>query len=86
MGAIGPLGAIVVGIAAGVLSAWRRGSAIDRASTSLALAFYAFPTQFLGLMLLILLIVQFAIWAHASSVAQATAEEALAAARVRQPG
>jgi len=35
------------------------------------------------LMLLILLIVQFAIWAHASSVAQATAEEALAAARVQ---
>jgi len=34
-------------------------------------------------MLLILLIVQFAIWAHASSVAQATAEEALAAARVQ---
>jgi Flp pilus assembly protein TadG len=35
------------------------------------------------LMLLILLIVQFAIWAHASSVAQATPEEALAAARVQ---
>ena len=35
------------------------------------------------LMLLILLIVQFAIWAHASSVAQATAEEALATARVQ---
>ncbi len=35
------------------------------------------------LMLLILLIVQFAIWAHASSVAQATAEESLAAARVQ---
>lgn len=35
------------------------------------------------LMLLILLIVQFAIWAHASSVAQATAEEALAATRVQ---
>jgi Flp pilus assembly protein TadG len=35
------------------------------------------------LMLLILLIVQFAVWAHASAVAQATAEEALAAARVQ---
>jgi Flp pilus assembly protein TadG len=35
------------------------------------------------LMLLILAIVQFALWAHASSVAQATAEEALAAARVQ---
>jgi Flp pilus assembly protein TadG len=35
------------------------------------------------LMLLILAIVQFALWAHASSVAQATAEEALATARVQ---
>jgi Flp pilus assembly protein TadG len=35
------------------------------------------------LMLLILAIVQFAVWAHASEVAQATAEEALAAARVQ---
>jgi Flp pilus assembly protein TadG len=35
------------------------------------------------LMLLILLIVQFAIWVHASAVAQATAEEALAAARIQ---
>jgi Flp pilus assembly protein TadG len=35
------------------------------------------------LMLLILLVVQFAVWAHAASVAQATAEEALAAARVQ---
>jgi Flp pilus assembly protein TadG len=34
-------------------------------------------------MLLILLIVQFAIWEHAESVAQATAEEALAAARIQ---
>lgn len=36
-----------------------------------------------ALMLLILVIVQFAIWAHATHVAQATAEEALAAARVQ---
>ena len=35
------------------------------------------------LMLLILLVVQFAIWEHAESVARATAEEALAAARVQ---
>jgi Flp pilus assembly protein TadG len=35
------------------------------------------------LMLLILAIVQFALWAHASEVAQAAAEEALAAARVQ---
>src|SRR5262245_40240517 len=49
------LGAIAVGIATGILSAWRRGSAADHVSTNLAIAFYAFPTQFLGLMLLILL-------------------------------
>jgi Flp pilus assembly protein TadG len=36
-----------------------------------------------ALMLLILMIVQFAIWAHATHVAQATAEEALAATRVQ---
>ena len=35
------------------------------------------------LMLLILLIVQFAIWEHAEDIAHATAEEALAAARVQ---
>lgn len=35
------------------------------------------------LMLIILMIVQFAVWYHAVSVAQATAEEALAAARVQ---
>lgn len=52
---IGTVGAIVVGIGTGILSAWRRGSASDHVSTNLAIAFYAFPTQFLGLMLLILL-------------------------------
>src|SRR5260221_13642915 len=52
---IGTLGAIATGIATGILSAWRRGSAPDHGSTNLAIAFYAFPTQFLGLMLLILL-------------------------------
>ena len=35
------------------------------------------------LMVIILVIVQFAVWYHAVSVAQATAEEALAAARVQ---
>jgi Flp pilus assembly protein TadG len=35
------------------------------------------------LMLLILLIVQFAIWEHAEDIAHATAEEALAAARIQ---
>src|SRR5258708_359618 len=52
---IGTVGAIVVGIATGILSAWRRGSVSDHLSTNLPIAFYAFPTQFLGLILLILL-------------------------------
>jgi ABC-type dipeptide/oligopeptide/nickel transport system permease component len=51
---IGTVGAIVVGIGTGILSAWRRGSAADHVTTNVAVAFYAFPTQFLGLMLLIL--------------------------------
>jgi ABC-type dipeptide/oligopeptide/nickel transport system permease component len=41
-------------MATGVLSAWRRGTLTDHLSTNTAIAFYAFPTQWLGLMLLIL--------------------------------
>ena len=50
----GTVAAIAVGVFSGVLSAWRRGSPPDHASTSLAIFAYAFPTQWLGLMLLIL--------------------------------
>jgi ABC-type dipeptide/oligopeptide/nickel transport system permease component len=50
----GTLAAIVIGVASGVLSAWRRGSPPDHISTSLAIFAYAFPTQWLGLMLLII--------------------------------
>jgi ABC-type dipeptide/oligopeptide/nickel transport system permease component len=52
---VGTVAAMIIGILTGVLSAWRRGSVADQVSTNLAVAFYAFPTQFLGLMLLILL-------------------------------
>jgi ABC-type dipeptide/oligopeptide/nickel transport system permease component len=51
---VGTLAAVVVGVFTGVLSAWRRGSAPDHISTNLAIFFYAFPTQWLGMMLLIL--------------------------------
>jgi ABC-type dipeptide/oligopeptide/nickel transport system permease component len=51
---IGTVLALVIGIAVGVLSAVRRGTATDHASTNLAVLFYAFPTQFLGLMLLMI--------------------------------
>ena len=38
-----------------MLAAWRRGSVADHISTNTAVFAYAFPTQWLGLMLLILL-------------------------------
>lgn len=53
MVATGTIIALLIGILFGVLSAVRRGRAADHASTNLAVLFYAFPTQFLGLMLLI---------------------------------
>ena len=51
---VGTVAAIVVGVATGVLSAWRRSSVADHLSTNTAIFFYAFPTQWLGLMLLII--------------------------------
>ena len=54
MVAVGTVAAIVVGVATGILSAWRRSSAADHLSTNTAIFFYAFPTQWLGLMLLII--------------------------------
>ena len=51
---VGTLAAIVVGVFSGVLSAWRRGSPPDHASTTLAIFAYAFPTQWLGMMLLVI--------------------------------
>jgi ABC-type dipeptide/oligopeptide/nickel transport system permease component len=46
--------AIVIGLAFGIYSAVRRGSVGDHIWTNVAVAFYAFPTQFLGMMLLII--------------------------------
>ncbi len=51
---VGTVASIILGVFTGVLSAWRRGSAPDHISTQLAIFAYAFPTQWLGLMLLIL--------------------------------
>jgi ABC-type dipeptide/oligopeptide/nickel transport system permease component len=51
---IGTVIAIVLGILVGVYSAVRRGTVGDHVLTNLAVVFYAFPTQFLGMMLLIL--------------------------------
>ncbi len=55
MVALGTALAIIIGVGTGVLSAWRRGTLTDHASTNAAIVFYAVPTQWLGLMLLILL-------------------------------
>src|ERR671931_464084 len=52
---LGTVLAMVAGIATGVVAAWRRGRAADYGNTGVALLFYSFPTQWLGLMLLILL-------------------------------
>jgi ABC-type dipeptide/oligopeptide/nickel transport system permease component len=51
---VGTLAAVVIGVFTGVLSAWRRGSPADHVSTNAAIFAYAFPTQWLGMMLLIL--------------------------------
>ena len=54
MVSLGTLLAILIGVGTGVLSSWRRGTLSDHISTNTAIAFYAFPTQWLALMLLIL--------------------------------
>jgi ABC-type dipeptide/oligopeptide/nickel transport system permease component len=53
--ATGTVIAIVIGSLAGVFAAVRRGTIADHATTGIAIVFYAFPTQFLGMVLLILL-------------------------------
>jgi ABC-type dipeptide/oligopeptide/nickel transport system permease component len=54
MVSLGTLFAIVLGTLTGVIAAWRRGTATEGASLTTALAFYAMPTHWLGLMLIIL--------------------------------
>jgi ABC-type dipeptide/oligopeptide/nickel transport system permease component len=44
---------LVLGIATGVLSAWRRGTVLDQLSTNSAIVLYALPTQWIALLLLI---------------------------------
>jgi ABC-type dipeptide/oligopeptide/nickel transport system permease component len=55
MVSLGTVISIVIGIITGVISAWRRGTRLDQVSTNIAIAFYAFPTQWLALVLLIYL-------------------------------
>jgi ABC-type dipeptide/oligopeptide/nickel transport system permease component len=51
---IGTLLAIAIGILTGFLSAWRRSGIVDKVSTNAAIVFYALPTQFIGMMLILL--------------------------------
>jgi len=51
---IGTLLAIAIGVVTGFLSAWRRSGIVDKVSTNAAIVFYALPTQFIGLMLIML--------------------------------
>ena len=46
----GTLFAILIGVASGVVSAWRRGTLLDRASLWSSLVFYAMPTQWIGVL------------------------------------
>lgn len=50
---LGTVLAVGFGILTGVVAAWRRGTAVDRASTWGALTFQAFPPQWLGLMMVL---------------------------------
>ncbi|TGD84278.1 ABC transporter permease [Mycolicibacterium sp. CH28] len=54
MVATGTIIAIVLGVGVGVYGAVHRNSVGDHLATGTAVAFYAFPTQFLGMMLLIM--------------------------------
>jgi peptide/nickel transport system permease protein len=48
---LGTVFSIVFGVFTGVISAWRRGTWVDKGSVWTALAFYSVPTQWLGLMI-----------------------------------
>jgi ABC-type dipeptide/oligopeptide/nickel transport system permease component len=50
---LGTVVAILIGVVTGVVAAWKRGRLGDYGNSGLALLFYSFPTQWLGLMLLI---------------------------------
>jgi peptide/nickel transport system permease protein len=54
MVALGTAFSIFFGTLTGVLAAWRRGTAVEGATVTSALAFYSMPTHWLGLMLVIL--------------------------------
>jgi len=50
---LGTLFSVVLGVAVGLLAAWRRGSLLDRVSTGVSLAAYSMPTQWLALLMVL---------------------------------
>lgn len=50
---LGTLFAIVLGTIAGVIAAWRRGTAVEHVAVTTALGFYSMPTHWLALVLII---------------------------------
>jgi ABC-type dipeptide/oligopeptide/nickel transport system permease component len=57
--ALGTLFSIVFGIFTGVVSAWRRGTMADKAGLWTSLGFYALPTQWLAMMLVLYVAIPF---------------------------
>src|SRR5690349_18392659 len=53
MVALGTLFSIVFGVATGVVAAWRRGTAADKAALWGGLGFYSMPPQWLGLVIVL---------------------------------
>jgi ABC-type dipeptide/oligopeptide/nickel transport system permease component len=53
MVALGTLFSIVLGVLAGVISAWRRGTFSDRSTLWTGLTFYSMPPQWLGLLMVL---------------------------------
>ena len=53
MVALGVLFAIVLGIATGVVAAWRRGTVVDKGALWSGLGFYSMPPQWLGLVIVL---------------------------------
>ena len=56
MVALGTVLSVVFGIASGLWAAWRRGGWQEKTSTASAMFFYSLPTQFLGLMLILVFV------------------------------
>jgi ABC-type dipeptide/oligopeptide/nickel transport system permease component len=55
---VGTVLSIFLGVVTGVLAAWRRGTTVDRMNVWTSLAFYAAPTQWLGLLVIFYLATQ----------------------------